>query len=217
VISAVAAALTLSVAVILAYALRLHPTPATRFAARVASAGYAVPGAVLAIGVLLPLAALDHTLASWAKAHLGWSIGLVFTGTLVAVAYAYLTRFLTISFSAVEASLGKITFSMDLAARSLGRSPSQTLGLVHLPIMRGTLLTAAILVFVDVLKELPATLVLRPFNFDTLATRTYDLASDERLVEAAGPALAIGLVGILPVYLLSRAIRAARPGAGKEL
>jgi iron(III) transport system permease protein len=216
VISAVAAALTLSVAIILAYALRLHPTPATRFAARVASAGYAVPGAVLAIGVLLPLAALDHALANWAKAQFGWSIGLVFTGTLAAVAYAYLARFLTISFSAVEASLGKITLSMDLAARSLGRSPGKTLGLVHLPIMRGTLLTAAILVFVDVLKELPATLVLRPFNFDTLATRTFDLASDERLVEAAGPALAIGLVGILPVYLLSRAIGAARPGAGKE-
>jgi iron(III) transport system permease protein len=208
--------LVLSVAIVLAYALRLHPTPATRLAVRVASAGYAVPGAVLAIGVLLPLAALDHTLASWTKAHLGWSIGLIFTGTLAAVAYAYLTRFLTISFSAVEASLGKITLSMDLAARSLGRSPGQTLGLVHLPIMRGTLLTAAILVFVDVLKELPATLVLRPFNFDTLATRTYDLASDERLVEAAGPALAIGLVGILPVYLLSRAIRAARPGAAQE-
>ena len=217
VISAVAAALTLSVAIILAYALRLHPTRATRVAARVASAGYAVPGAVLAIGVLLPLAAFDHALASWTKAHLGWSIGLVFTGTLAAVAYAYLTRFLTISFSAVEASLGKITLSMDLAARSLGRSPGQTLGLVHLPIMRGTLLTAAILVFVDVLKELPATLVLRPFNFDTLATRTYDLASDERLVEAAGPALAIGLIGMLPVYLLSRAIRAARPGAAPEV
>jgi iron(III) transport system permease protein len=215
-LSGLAAVLVLSVAVILAYALRLHPTPATRFAVRMASAGYAVPGAVLAIGVLLPLAALDHALANWAKAHLGWSIGLIFTGTLAAVAYAYLARFLTISYSAVEASLGKITFSMDLAARSLGRSPGQTLGLVHLPIMRGTLLTAAILVFVDVLKELPATLVLRPFNFDTLATRTYDLASDERLVEAAGPALAIGLVGILPVYLLSRAIGAARPGATGE-
>ena len=215
-LSGLAALLVLSVAIILAYALRLHPTPATRFAVRVASAGYAVPGAVLAIGVLLPLAAIDHALAHWTKVHLGWSIGLVFTGTLAAVAYAYLTRFLTISFSAVEASLGKITLSMDLAARSLGRSPGQTLGLIHLPIMRGTLLTAAILVFVDVLKELPATLVLRPFNFDTLATRTYDLASDERLVEAAGPALAIGLVGILPVYLLSRAIRAARPGAAPE-
>jgi iron(III) transport system permease protein len=215
-LSGLAALLVLAVAIILAYALRLHPTRATRFAVRVASAGYAVPGAVLAIGVLLPLASLDHILAGWIKTHFGWSIGLVFTGTLAAVTYAYLARFLTISFSAVEASLGKITLSMDLAARSLGRSPSQTLGLVHLPIMRGTLLTAAILVFVDVLKELPATLVLRPFNFDTLATRTYDLASDERLVEAAGPALAIGLVGILPVYLLSRAIGAARPGAGKD-
>jgi iron(III) transport system permease protein len=215
-LSGLAALLVLSVAIVLAYALRLHPTPATRLAVRIASAGYAVPGAVLAIGVLLPLAAIDHTLAHWAKAHLGWSVGLIFTGTLAAVAYAYLTRFLTISFGAVEASLGKITLSMDLAARSLGRTPGQTLGLVHLPIMRGTLLTAAILVFVDVLKELPATLVLRPFNFDTLATRTYDLASDERLVEAAGPALAIGLVGIIPVYLLSRAIRAARPGAAAE-
>jgi iron(III) transport system permease protein len=216
VLAGLAALLVLGVAIILAYALRLHPTPATRMAVRVASAGYAVPGAVLAIGVLLPLASLDHVIAHWAKVQFGWSVGLIFTGTLVAVTYAYLTRFLTISFSAVEASLGKITFSMDLAARSLGRSPGQTLGLVHLPIMRGTLLTAAILVFVDVLKELPATLVLRPFNFDTLATRTFDLASDERLVEAAGPALAIGLVGILPVYLLSRAIRAARPGAGKD-
>ncbi|HEY1385909.1 MAG TPA: iron ABC transporter permease [Dongiaceae bacterium] len=216
ILSGIAALLVLSVAIVLAYALRLHPTPATRVAVRVASAGYAVPGAVLAIGVLLPLSALDHALASWTRAHLGWSVGLIFTGTLAAVAYAYLTRFLTISFGAVEASLGKITLSMDLAARSLGRTPGQTLGLVHLPIMRGTLLTAAILVFVDVLKELPATLVLRPFNFDTLATRTYDLASDERLVEAAGPALAIGLVGIIPVYLLSRAIRAARPGAAQE-
>jgi iron(III) transport system permease protein len=215
-LSGLAALLVLAVAIILAYALRLHPTPATRLAVRVASAGYAVPGAVLALGVLLPLATLDHLLAGWAETYFGWSIGLVFTGTLVAVTYAYLARFLTISFSAVEASLAKITLSMDLAARSLGRTPSQTLGRVHLPIMRGTLLTAVILVFVDVLKELPATLVLRPFNFDTLATRTYDLASDERLVEAAGPALAIGLVGILPVYLLSRAIRVARPGAGKD-
>lgn len=212
-LSGVGAALVVGVAILLAYALRLHPTPATRFAVRVASAGYAVPGAVLAIGVLLPLAAFDHAIANWVKQHLGLSVGLIFTGSLAAVLYAYLTRFLTISFNAIEASLGKITHSMDFAARSLGRSPGATLLQVHLPIMRGTLLTAAILVFVDVLKELPATLVLRPFNFDTLATKTYDLASDERLAEAAGPALAIGLVGILPVYLLSRAIRGARPGA----
>jgi iron(III) transport system permease protein len=214
-LAGIGAALVVGVAILLAYALRLHPTPATRVAVRVASAGYAVPGAVLAIGVLLPLAAFDHAISHWAKQNLGLSIGLLFTGSLVAVLYAYLTRFLTISFNAVEASLGKITYSMDFAARSLGRRPGATLLQVHLPIMRGTLLTAAILVFVDVLKELPATLVLRPFNFDTLATKTYDLASDERLAEAAGPALAIGLVGILPVYLLSRAIRASRPGAAK--
>ncbi len=213
-LSGVGAVLVVAAAVMLAYAIRLHPTPATRFAARVASAGYAVPGAVLAIGVILPLATVDHALANWAKEQFGVKLGLLFTGSLVAVLYAYLTRFLTISFNAVEASLGKITYSMDFAARSLGRSPGATLWQVHLPIMRGTLLTAAILVFVDILKELPATLILRPFNFDTLATRTYDLASDERLAEAAGPALAIGLVGILPVYLLSRAIRASRPGSG---
>lgn len=212
-ISGIGAVLVVGVAIVLAYAIRLHPTPATKFAARVASAGYAVPGTVLAIGVILPLAALDQALAGWAKEQFGVKLGLLFTGSLVAVLYAYLTRFLTISFNAVEASLGKITYSMDFAARSLGRSPGATLMQVHLPIMRGTLLTAGILVFVDILKELPATLVLRPFNFDTLATKTYDLASDERLAEAAGPALAIGLVGILPVYLLSRAIRASRPGS----
>ena len=214
-LAGVGAVLVVGVAIILAYSTRLHPTRSTRWAVRIASAGYAVPGAVLAIGVLLPLASFDHAIGQWAKQHFGISVGLIFTGSLAAVAYAYLTRFLTISFNAIEASLGKITHSMDFAARSLGRSPGATLLQVHLPIMRGTLLTAAILVFVDVLKELPATLVLRPFNFDTLATKTYDLASDERLAEAAGPALAIGLVGILPVYLLSRAIRSARPGGEK--
>src|SRR6185295_19308746 len=118
------------------------------------------------------------------------------------------------SLNTVEASLGKITGSMDHAARSLGRGPGSTLFHVHLPIMRGSLLTAGILIFVDVLKELPATLVLRPFNFDTLATVTYNLASDERLAEAAGPALAIVVVGVLPVILLSRAISRSRPGTG---
>ena len=112
------------------------------------------------------------------------------------------------------ATLGKITRSMDHAARSLGRGPGSTLWNVHLPIMRGSLLTAGILVFVDVLKELPATLVLRPFNFDTLAVATYNLASDERLAEAAGPALAIVVVGVLPVIMLSRAIGRSRPGTG---
>jgi iron(III) transport system permease protein len=176
--------------------------------------GYAIPGTVLAIGVLLPFAAFDHTVDHWARASFGYSPGLILSGTLVAVTFAYLVRFLTGSLNAVEASLGKITRSMDHAARSLGRGPGSTLVNVHLPIMRGSLLTAGILIFVDVLKELPATLVLRPFNFDTLAIVTYNLASDERLAEASGPALAIVVVGILPVILLSRAISRSRPGTG---
>ena len=209
-----AAVLGVAVAVFLAYALRLHATPATSLAVRIAGMGYAIPGTVLAIGVLLPFAAFDHTIDRWAKATLGMSPGLILSGTLVAVTFAYLVRFLTGSLNAVEASLGKITRSMDHAARSLGRGPGSTLWNVHLPIMRGSLLTAGILVFVDVLKELPATLVLRPFNFDTLAVATYNLASDERLAEAAGPALAIVVVGVLPVIMLSRAIGRSRPGTG---
>lgn len=207
-----AAVLAVILAMLLAYALRLHATRLTQVAVRIASMGYAIPGAVLAIGVLLPFANFDHAMDHWMRQTFGIATGLLLSGTLFAVTFAYLVRFLTASLNVVESSLGKVTRSMDFAARSLGRSPGGTLAAVHLPIMRGSLLTAGILVFVDVLKELPATLVLRPFNFDTLATKTFDLASDERLAEAAGPALAIVLVGVLPVYLLSRAIARSRPG-----
>jgi iron(III) transport system permease protein len=214
IMAGIAALLGVALAVFLAYALRLHATRATNIAVRIAGMGYAIPGTVLAVGVLLPFAAFDHTIDRWAKVSFGVSPGLILSGTLFAVTFAYLVRFLTGSLNAVEASLGKITRSMDHAARSLGRGPGSTLLNVHLPIMRGSLLTAGILVFVDVLKELPATLVLRPFNFDTLATVTYNLASDERLAEAAGPALAIVAVGVLPVIVLSRAISRSRPGTG---
>lgn len=207
-----AAVLAVCLASILAYAMRLRPTRPTHWAVRIASLGYAIPGPVLAIGILLPFAAIDHTLNAWAKAAFGVSPGLVLSGTLAAITFAYLVRFMTVSLNVVEASLGKVTRSMDFAARSLGRSAFRTLTDVHLPIMRGSLLTAGIVVFVDVLKELPATLVLRPFNFDTLATMTFNLASDERLAEAAGPALAMVVVGIVPVYLMARASAVARPG-----
>ncbi|WP_374382097.1 ABC transporter permease [Dongia sp.] len=207
-----AAVLAVCLASILAYALRLRPTRITHWAVRVASLGYAIPGPVLAIGILLPFAGIDHAINNWTKSAFGVTFGLILSGTLVAVTFAYLVRFLTVSLNVVEASLGKVTKSMDFAARSLGRSPLGTLTEVHLPIMRSSLFTAAIVVFVDVLKELPATLVLRPFNFDTLATMTYNLASDERLAEAAGPALAIVAVGIIPVYLMARASAQSRPG-----
>ena len=119
---------------------------------------------------------------------------------------------LALALNTVEASLGRITPSMDVAARTLGASPAGTLARVHAPLVSGGLLTAAIIVFVDVLKELPATLLMRPFNFDTLAVRTYQLAADERLTEAALPALSIVLVGIIPVVILSLALARSRPG-----
>ncbi len=145
---------------------------------------------------------------SWgaARAYFGLSTGLLLSGTVVALLFAYTVRFVTAAHGAVDAGLAKITPSMDMAARTLGKGPGQTLRLVHMPMMRGSLLTAVILVFVDTMKELPATLVLRPFNFETLATHVYQFASDEMLEDCALAALAIVLTGILPVILLSRTI-----------
>ena len=173
--------------------------------------GYAVPGSVIAVGVLIPVTRLDNWLAGWIASWSGATPGLLLTGGIAALVYAYLVRFLAIALQAVEASLGKITSSMDDAARSLGLGQGATLRRVHLPLLRGSLLTAGLLVFVDVMKELPATLVMRPFNFDTLATQTYLFARDERLAEAALPSLAIVAVGLVPILVLARA---ARRGAG---
>lgn len=211
-LAAVAALVAVIVATAMAYGLRMRPNRAMSTAVRIASMGYAVPGAVIAVGVLIPFAALDNWLDEWMTARFGISTGLLLSGTIVAVIFAYLVRFLAISLNTVEASLGKVTRHMDDAARTLGTRPLATLLRVHLPITGGSLLTAAILVFVDVMKELPATLLLRPFNFDTLAIRAYQLASDERLADAASPSLAIVLVGIIPVILLSLAIARSRPG-----
>jgi iron(III) transport system permease protein len=138
--------------------------------------------------------------------------GLLLTGSIAALVYACLVRYLTAAVQAVDEGLGRITPSMDHAARSLGLSAVQTLRRVHVPMLRGSALTAALLVFIDVMKELPATLVMRPFNFDTLATQTYTLASDERLAEASTSALAIVVVGLLPMVLLCRSIARGRSG-----
>jgi iron(III) transport system permease protein len=211
-LAAVAAVTAVIVAMVIAYGMRLRKNRAMAVAARIASMGYAVPGAVIAVGVLIPFAAFDNWLDDWMHAHFGISTGLILSGTIIAVVFAYLVRFLAISLNTVEASLGKITRHMDDAARTLGHRPIATLMRVHLPITWGSLLTAALLVFVDVMKELPATLLLRPFNFDTLAIRAYQLASDERLADSSSPSLAIVLVGIVPVVLLSLAIARSRPG-----
>ena len=215
VLAAVGALAAVLVGMIVAYGLRLKKNRLMEAAARVASMGYAVPGAVIAVGVLIPFAALDNWVDAWMMDHFGISTGLILSGTIIAVIFAYLVRFLAISLNTIESSLGKITRHMDDAARTLGCRPTATLLQVHLPIAWGSLLTAGILVFVDVMKELPATLLLRPFNFDTLAIRAYQLASDERLADSASPSLAIVLVGIVPVILLSLAIARSRPGTGE--
>lgn len=185
-----------------------------RWSARLAGLGYAIPGSVIAVGVLIPVTRLDHLLAGLWQQSFGSHPGLILTGGIAALVYAYVARFLSVALQSMESGMSRITASMDDAARSLGCGQGETLCKVHLPLLRGSLLTATLLVFVDVMKELPATLVMRPFNFDTLATQTYTLAADERLAEASSPALAIVVVGILPIIMLARQIARGRAAAG---
>ncbi len=209
-LAAAAALLALALALLLAYGKRLHPSPPVVASVRLAGLGYALPGTVIAIGVVIPFAWLDNSLDAWMRATFQVSTGLLLSGTLAALLFAYLVRFLAVSLQTVEAGLGKVRPSMDEAARSLSLRPAQVLRRVHIPMLRGSLLTALLLVFVDVLKELPATLILRPFNFNTLAVRAFELASDERLADSAPAALTIVLAGLLPVILLSRSITRSR-------
>ena len=191
-------------ALLLAYAARLQPGRLTQAASRVAGLGYAVPGVVIAIGVLVPVTALDRWFSGWLAQSFGLAPRLWLTGTIVALVYACAVRFMSIALQTIEAGLGKIRRNMDDAARSLGLSPLRTLLEVHAPLLARSLLTALLLVFVDVMKELPATLAMRPFNFDTLAVQTFNLAKDERLTEASFAALAIVAVGLIPVLMLAR-------------
>ena len=211
-LGSIAAVVAVSVSLFLAYSLRRMPIWPTRLATRIASLGYAVPGSVIAVGILIPLAGFDNALDRWLRAEFGVSSGLLFTGTIAALIFAYVVRFLAVSLNTVEASFGKISRSMDDAAVTLGAGATRTFGRVLLPLMRGSVLTALLLVFVDVMKELPATLIMRPFNYDTLAVQAYRLASDERLAEAATPSLMIVGAGLLPVILLSRTIMRSRRG-----
>ena len=213
-----AAAVALVVVLSLAYMARSVPRGVPKVlissAVRMMSLGYAVPGAVIAVGILVPLAAFDNRLDQVMRAILGVGTGLLLTGSVIALLYGYLVRYFAVAYQTVEAGLARITPAMDASARSLGSTPLDTFVRVHLPILRPSILAACLLVFVDVMKELPATLVLRPFNFDTLAVITYQMASDERLGQAALPALTIVAAGVLPVALLSRAIsRASAAGS----
>jgi iron(III) transport system permease protein len=199
-----AASVCLIAALLLAFAQARSGSPITKGAIRLATLGYALPGALLAVGLLAPLGALDQSLTRFARDALGWSGGLLLTGTGAILIYALSVRFLTVAHNTVSGGLARIPPGLDAAARSLGAGPSRVLARIYAPLLGPSLAGAAALVFIDTVRELPATLILRPFNLETLATRTYRLASDERLVEAAIPALILLAAGLLPVLLLNR-------------
>lgn len=208
------AALALLIALFMAYSNRNANSFVNRFIVRFVSMGYAIPGTVIAVGVLIPFAWFDNTLDAFLTSNFNISSGLLISGTVATLIFAYLTRFLAVSINTVESGLIKIKPVMDEAAKTAGLSSAGIIKRIHIPMMRGSLLTAMLLVFVDVLKELPATLILRPFNYNTLAVRTYELANEERLADAAVPALAIVLAGIIPVIMISNSISRSRAGNG---
>ena len=207
VVAGLAALATVGAALFLVYALRMAGSRLVQGLLPLTLIGYAAPGAVLALGLLVPLAALDHWLADGVLGLTGWDPGLMLTGTAFALGLAYLVRFFGIAQGALEAAFGRVSPSLPLAARSLGRSPGGALTAVYLPLMRGSVLTAVLVVFVDCVKELPATLLLRPFNYNTLSTRVFELASLERLSEAAPAALVVMAVGMVAVVLVAKGQR----------
>lgn len=191
-------------ALLLAFAKARSTSRLVTGAIRLGTLGYALPGALLAVGLLAPLGAFDQTLTRFARDAFGHSGGLLLTGTSLILIYALSVRFLTVAYNTLDSGLSRIPPNLDAAARSLGASPARVLARVYAPLLAPSLGAAAALVFIDTLRELPATLILRPFNLETLATRTYRLASDERLVEASIPALILLGAGLLPVLLLNR-------------
>ncbi|MEQ9695515.1 iron ABC transporter permease [Shimia sp. SDUM112013] len=206
-VGGVAAVVTVLAGVFLVYGVRLSGKALPRQLLPLTTIGYAAPGAVLGVGILIPLAAMDHRLADFLEAITGQSVGLLLSGTAFALILAYCVRFFAIAQGAADGAFGRVSPNLPLAARSLGRTRGQTLSEVYFPLIRTTLGSALLLVFVDCVKELPATMLLRPFNFETLATLVHDQASLENLGDASPGAIMIMLVGLVAVGLLARANR----------
>ncbi len=188
--------------IFLLYAIRLSPLPWTRYVARTASMGYAIPGAVIAVGVLIPMMDLDR-LISWVYPG---QIGMIFSGTLFIVVIAYIVRFMAVGYNAIDAGFQKTGSSVNEVARSLGASPVRTLWKIDLPLIKNSIAAAILLAFVDILKELPLTLILRPFNFNTLATKAFDMATNEMVAESANASLIVVLTGVIPIIILNSVI-----------
>lgn len=203
-LSAAAAVLTCGVALLMVYAARRHPDRVTRAAVRISTIGYALPGAVLAVGIFIPVAWLDNRLSEIASQLFDLQGGLIVQGTLATMLIAYMTRFLAVSHSPIDSAMHRITPSIDEAARGLGLTGWATLRRVHLPILKGGIFTATSLVFVDVMKEMPITLMTRPFGWDTLAVRIFEMTSEGEWEQAALPAVTLVLAGLLPIIFLMR-------------
>jgi iron(III) transport system permease protein len=210
ILASLAALLTVVGAVFVGYRVRLAPGRAAYATKLLAGIGYALPGAVIAVGLLVPAARLDNAVDGYMRAQFGISTGLLLTGSIALLIVTYMVRFMAAALSAFDTGMSAIRPNVDAVARTLGATTGGMLARIHLPLMRASLLTAVLIVFVDTMKELPATLILRPFNFDTLAVQAYRLASDERLAQAAVPSLVIVAFGLLPVIILCRSI--ARTG-----
>jgi iron(III) transport system permease protein len=206
-VGASAAVLTVTGAVILVFGVRSGGGKLSRVLLPLTSIGYAAPGAVLGVGILVPLAMMDNALADFIEWLTGFDVGLLMTGTGFAIVFAYFVRFFAIAQGAAEGAIARIPPSLPMAARSLGRTAGGTLKFVYVPLIRGSVGTALLLVFVDCVKELPATLLLRPFNFNTLSTLVYEQASLENIGEASPAALLVIGVGILAVLWLARSNR----------
>ena len=209
-LSSVAALFVILISLFLGYGKRLTQNQAIKILISIAKFGYGIPGAVIAMGVLIPFAYFDNSLNDLLVNYFGISSGLILSGSIMAILFAYVVRFLFLGLGQIESSLEKISPTMDMAFRSLGNTKYETLLKLHLPMLKGGILVAGILVFVDCMKELPATLILRPFNFDTLAINVYQYASDEMLGEAATGSLIIVTIGLLPVVILSKLITDSR-------
>ena len=203
----ITAIIACAMALVVSYAKRINSNNRMiNLAHKIVLSGYAIPGTVIAVGLLIPLTLVDRGISNIANTFFQFNWGLLLSGTLVALIIAYLVRFLSVSTQTIDSGLNQISPQLEFAAQSLGKSHGRILWEIHLPILRRSVLTAGLIVFVDVMKELPATLILRPFNFNTLAVKSFELASDELLSHAAPAAISIILVGLIPVILLSKAI-----------
>ena len=191
-----------AISIFLLYAIRLSPLRWTKHIARTASLGYAIPGAVIAVGIMIPMMGLDRML-NWTGSN---QFGMILSGTLFILVVAYIVRFMAVGYNAIDAGFQKTGASVNEVARSLGASPLRTLWEIDLPLIKNSIAGAVLLAFVDILKELPLTLILRPFNFNTLATKAFDMATNEMIAESANASLVVVLTGVIPIILLNSMI-----------